>query len=158
MGYVAVRGGAAAIEKSEKFSLVRSAGGASGLITTEQIREQLYFAVDRVMGEGSLYAPDLAALAFKQALTPTGILMPNTGHAGMGYVIQAAVRSLYARQQGKRFVARPNRVDLESLKDLIEAGKVDDAIRRGRSPSRPVPKIRTCARRSRTPSPSRVAA
>jgi alpha-D-ribose 1-methylphosphonate 5-triphosphate synthase subunit PhnI len=67
MGYVAVRGGAAAIENSEKFSLVRRAGGASGLLTAEQIREQLYFAVDRVMGEGSLYAPDLAALAFKQA-------------------------------------------------------------------------------------------
>ena len=67
MGYVAVRGGAAAIENSEKFSLVRRAGGASALLTPEQIREQLYFAVDRVMGEGSLYAPDLAALAFKQA-------------------------------------------------------------------------------------------
>jgi alpha-D-ribose 1-methylphosphonate 5-triphosphate synthase subunit PhnI len=67
MGYVAVRGGAAAIENAEKFSLVRRVGGASDLLRPEQIREQLYFAVDRVMGEGSLYAPDLAALAFKQA-------------------------------------------------------------------------------------------
>jgi len=67
MGYVAVRGGAAAIENAEKFSLVRRAGGSSTLLNPEQIKEQLYFAVDRVMGEGSLYAPDLAALAFKQA-------------------------------------------------------------------------------------------
>jgi alpha-D-ribose 1-methylphosphonate 5-triphosphate synthase subunit PhnI len=37
-----------------------------GLATT-QIREQLGRAVDRVMGEGSLYDPDLAALAIKQA-------------------------------------------------------------------------------------------
>jgi alpha-D-ribose 1-methylphosphonate 5-triphosphate synthase subunit PhnI len=62
MGYVAVKGGAAAIENAEKFSLARRAGGASALLKPEQIREQLHFAVDRVMGEGSLYAPDLAAL------------------------------------------------------------------------------------------------
>jgi alpha-D-ribose 1-methylphosphonate 5-triphosphate synthase subunit PhnI len=71
MGYVAVRGGAAAIENAEKFSLVRRAGGTSALLTPGQIREQLHFAVDRVMGEGSLYAPDLAALAFKQAAGDT---------------------------------------------------------------------------------------
>jgi alpha-D-ribose 1-methylphosphonate 5-triphosphate synthase subunit PhnI len=67
MGYVAVKGGAAAIERAEGFSLVRRAGGASALLTPGQIREQLHLAVDRVMGEGSLYAPELAALAFKQA-------------------------------------------------------------------------------------------
>ena len=33
----------------------------------DQIREQLGRAIDRVMGEGSLYDPDLAALAIKQA-------------------------------------------------------------------------------------------
>jgi alpha-D-ribose 1-methylphosphonate 5-triphosphate synthase subunit PhnI len=71
MGYVAVKGGAAAIENAERFSLVRRAGGASALLKPEQIREQLHFAVDRVMGEGSLYAPDLAALAFKQAAGDT---------------------------------------------------------------------------------------
>jgi alpha-D-ribose 1-methylphosphonate 5-triphosphate synthase subunit PhnI len=71
MGYVAVKGGAAAIENAEKFSLLRRAGGASALLKPEQIREQLHFAVDRVMGEGSLYAPDLAALAFKQAAGDT---------------------------------------------------------------------------------------
>jgi alpha-D-ribose 1-methylphosphonate 5-triphosphate synthase subunit PhnI len=71
MGYVAVRGGAAAIENAEAFSLVRRAGGSSALLTPGQIREQLHFAVDRVMGEGSLYAPDLAALAFKQAAGDT---------------------------------------------------------------------------------------
>jgi alpha-D-ribose 1-methylphosphonate 5-triphosphate synthase subunit PhnI len=71
MGYVAVRGGAAAIENAETFALVRRAGGVSQLLAPEQIREQLHLAVDRVMGEGSLYAPDLAALAFKQAAGDT---------------------------------------------------------------------------------------
>jgi alpha-D-ribose 1-methylphosphonate 5-triphosphate synthase subunit PhnI len=36
-------------------------------ISTDQIREQLTLAVNRVMAEGSLYDPDLAALAIKQA-------------------------------------------------------------------------------------------
>jgi alpha-D-ribose 1-methylphosphonate 5-triphosphate synthase subunit PhnI len=71
MGYVAVKGGEAAIENAEKFSLIRRAGGASETLTAEQIQEQLHFAVDRVMGEGSLYAPGLAALAFKQAAGDT---------------------------------------------------------------------------------------
>ncbi len=71
MGYVAVKGGAAAIENAEKFSLIRRSGGKSASLTSEQIKEQLHFAVDRVMGEGSLYAPELAALAFKQAAGDT---------------------------------------------------------------------------------------
>ena len=71
MGYIAVKGGAAAIENADKFSLVRRADGVSTLLKPEQIREQLHLAVDRVMGEGALYAPDLAALAFKQAAGDT---------------------------------------------------------------------------------------
>jgi alpha-D-ribose 1-methylphosphonate 5-triphosphate synthase subunit PhnI len=71
MGYVAVKGGEAAIENAESYLRLNRAGGASDPIGPEQIREQLHFAVDRVMGEGSLYAPDLAALAFKQAAGDT---------------------------------------------------------------------------------------
>ena len=36
-------------------------------ISLEQIRQQLYLSVDRVMSGGSLYDPHLAALAVKQA-------------------------------------------------------------------------------------------
>ncbi|WP_419659155.1 PhnI: phopsphonate metabolism protein, predicted C-P lyase subunit [Desulfosarcina variabilis str. Montpellier] len=71
MGYVAVKGGAAAIGNAEQFCLIRRAGGCSNLLEIEQIREQLHLAVDRVMGEGSIYAPDLAALAIKQAAGDT---------------------------------------------------------------------------------------
>jgi alpha-D-ribose 1-methylphosphonate 5-triphosphate synthase subunit PhnI len=67
MGYVAVKGGENAIARAEQYLKLERTGGASTLLKPEQIREQLHFAVDRVMGEGSLYAPDLAALAFKQA-------------------------------------------------------------------------------------------
>lgn len=71
MGYVAVKGGQAAIANAERALLLQRTGGASELLRPEQIRDQLAFAVDRVMGEGSLYAPDLAALAFKQAAGDT---------------------------------------------------------------------------------------
>jgi len=37
----------------------------------DQIQAQLYLLVDRVMGEGALYAPDLAALAVKQSAGDT---------------------------------------------------------------------------------------
>jgi alpha-D-ribose 1-methylphosphonate 5-triphosphate synthase subunit PhnI len=71
MGYIAVKGGEAAIENAENNLRLNRAGGPSARIAPDQIREQLHFAVDRVMSEGSLYAPELAALAFKQAAGDT---------------------------------------------------------------------------------------
>jgi alpha-D-ribose 1-methylphosphonate 5-triphosphate synthase subunit PhnI len=66
--YVAVKGGAAAIESSWRL-LETQRRGDTGIaaLTVAQIRAQLSLAVDRVMSEGSLYDPELAALAIKQA-------------------------------------------------------------------------------------------
>jgi alpha-D-ribose 1-methylphosphonate 5-triphosphate synthase subunit PhnI len=66
--YVAVKGGEQAIEAAHKL-LAKERRGDPAIpeITPEQIREQLSIAVNRVMAEGSLYDPDLAALAIKQA-------------------------------------------------------------------------------------------
>lgn len=66
--YVAVKGGEAAISNAHRLLAVRRRGDRDvpGL-TLEQIAGQLSLAVDRVMGEGSLYDPELAALAIKQA-------------------------------------------------------------------------------------------
>ncbi|HUH83375.1 MAG TPA: carbon-phosphorus lyase complex subunit PhnI [Stellaceae bacterium] len=66
--YVAVKGGEAAIDAAHGL-LAEERRGDSALpeITPAQIREQLSLAVDRVMAEGALYDPDLAALAVKQA-------------------------------------------------------------------------------------------
>ncbi|MCD6272078.1 MAG: carbon-phosphorus lyase complex subunit PhnI [Deltaproteobacteria bacterium] len=66
MGYVGVKGGEEAIKNANKFLAFERIKNESNPIEIEQIKEQLYFCVDRVMGEGALYAPDLAALAIKQ--------------------------------------------------------------------------------------------
>ena len=66
--YVAVKGGEAAIAAAHTLLAQERRGDpAVPELSTEQIREQLTLAVDRVMSEGSLYDRDLAALAVKQA-------------------------------------------------------------------------------------------
>ncbi|MFW6022592.1 MAG: carbon-phosphorus lyase complex subunit PhnI [Halanaerobiaceae bacterium] len=67
MGYVAVKGGINAVNNSEKLVNYYRVKGKSEPIEVEQIHDQLRFAVDRAMSEGSIYAPELAALAVKQA-------------------------------------------------------------------------------------------
>jgi alpha-D-ribose 1-methylphosphonate 5-triphosphate synthase subunit PhnI len=68
MAYVAVKGGERAIDNAHAWLAAARRGDPSvGEIGTGQIAEQLGRAVDRVMAEGSLYDPELAALAIKQA-------------------------------------------------------------------------------------------
>ena len=71
MGYIAVKGGKDAIENAEKYLGFQRLKGDSDDLSIGQIKDQLYLAVDRIMSEGSLYAPELAALAFKQAAGDT---------------------------------------------------------------------------------------
>ncbi|MBC2836864.1 carbon-phosphorus lyase complex subunit PhnI [Paragemmobacter straminiformis] len=66
--YVAVKGGERAIDNAHAFLAEERRGDpAVAELSTAQIREQLRLSVNRVMAEGSLYDPDLAALAIKQA-------------------------------------------------------------------------------------------
>src|SRR3546814_21039259 len=66
--YVAVKGGETAIGNAHAL-LAEDRRGDPALpeLSVAQIREQLSGSVDRVMTEGSVYDPDLAALALKQA-------------------------------------------------------------------------------------------
>lgn len=66
--YVAVKGGEKAIDHAHRL-LAHKRRGDHGVpeLSVKQIQEQLPLAVSRVMTEGSLYAPQLAALAIKQA-------------------------------------------------------------------------------------------
>lgn len=66
--YVAVKGGERAIDNAHAWLAEERRGDpAVPDLTVAQIREQMRLAVNRVMAEGSLYDPDLAALAIKQA-------------------------------------------------------------------------------------------
>ncbi len=66
--YVTVKGGERAIDAAHAW-LAEERRGDTGIaeLSVAQIRAQLKLAVNRVMIEGSLYDPDLAALAIKQA-------------------------------------------------------------------------------------------
>jgi alpha-D-ribose 1-methylphosphonate 5-triphosphate synthase subunit PhnI len=66
--YVAVKGGERAIDNAHAFLAEERRGDpAVAELSVAQIREQLRLAVNRVMAEGSLFDPDLAALAIKQS-------------------------------------------------------------------------------------------
>jgi len=71
MGYVAIKGGEAAIREAARLLdfLRARAGGAP--LAVGAIRDQLHFLTGRVISEGGLYDPDLAALALKQAAGDT---------------------------------------------------------------------------------------
>src|SRR5690606_21354780 len=66
--YVAVKGGEKAIDNAHALLAAKRRGDVSvPELSVEQIRQQMPLAVSRVMSEGSLYDPQLAALAVKQA-------------------------------------------------------------------------------------------
>jgi len=66
--YVAVKGGETAILNSYRLLAEQRRGDqAVPELSVAQIRQQMKLAVDRVMTEGSVYDPELAALAIKQA-------------------------------------------------------------------------------------------
>jgi len=67
---------------------------------------------------------------YRRVLKPGGTLMPNSGHAGMGYVFKASVLSLFVHQQERPFVSTPNQDDLITLKELVESGRVTPVIDR----------------------------
>jgi NADPH:quinone reductase-like Zn-dependent oxidoreductase len=66
----------------------------------------------------------------RRALTPGGIHIPNSGHAGMGYFVRALVRSAFVHQQGRPFLSNPNREDWGTLQELIATGKLTPVIDR----------------------------
>jgi alpha-D-ribose 1-methylphosphonate 5-triphosphate synthase subunit PhnI len=66
VGYVAAKGGLQAILAAEELVRRKRDDGPSAPLATDQITDRLRLAVDRVMGEGGLWAPELAARALRQ--------------------------------------------------------------------------------------------
>lgn len=65
-----------------------------------------------------------------RVLTPQGLIVPNSGHGGMGYVFKAFLLSPFLRQLGSMYLAVPNGKDLTELKEWLETGKVKPVIDR----------------------------
>lgn len=65
-----------------------------------------------------------------RVLSSSGIMVSNTGHGGMGYVFKAMLRSIFTRRQGRLFVCKSNRPDLEFLKDHLESKNITPVIDR----------------------------
>jgi alpha-D-ribose 1-methylphosphonate 5-triphosphate synthase subunit PhnI len=100
--YVAAKGGERAIASAHRYLAHERRGDpAVPELTVAQIRAQMTILVDRVMAEGSLYDPDLAALALKQArgdvveaiflLRAYRTTLPRFGHAEPVDTAQMAV-------------------------------------------------------------------
>jgi NADPH:quinone reductase-like Zn-dependent oxidoreductase len=68
--------------------------------------------------------------ATRRVLTPNGLHVPSSGHAGMGWIVAAALTAVFVRQQGSPFVAATNSESLLALNELIEAGEVTPVIDR----------------------------
>lgn len=66
----------------------------------------------------------------RRALTPQGLIIPNSGHGGMTYVFKAFLLAAVMRQQGKPLMTKNNDKDLIYLKGLIEAGQITPVIDR----------------------------
>jgi NADPH:quinone reductase-like Zn-dependent oxidoreductase len=65
-----------------------------------------------------------------RVLTPQGLIIPNSGHGGMGYVFKAFLLSPFLRQLGSMYLAEPNGKELAQLKEWIKTGKVKPFIDR----------------------------
>src|SRR3546814_3637652 len=89
--YVAVKGGEQAIDNAHALLAKKRRGDVSEPeLSVAQIRHQMPLAVARVMGEGSLFDEELAALAIKQS---AGDLLRSEEHTSE---LQSIMRSSYA--------------------------------------------------------------
>lgn len=73
--------------------------------------------------------------AVRRVLTPTGILIPNSGRGGrwlgpLGRIAKARVLSGFTRQRLKPFLSVEKRQDLLTLADLLATGQVTPVIDR----------------------------
>lgn len=66
MGYVAIKGGRDAIEGAQTVSEFLRANASDAPLSLDTIERQLRLLVSRIVSEGGLYHPRLAALAIKQ--------------------------------------------------------------------------------------------
>ena len=155
--YVAVKGGEAAIANAHRLLADRRRGDRTvPALQLEQIVAQLALGVDRVMGEGSLYDTELAALAIAQArgdmieaiflvrayrttLPRFGVTQPiDTAHMQIERRISATYKDLPGGQLlGPTFDYTHRLLDPE----IANGGEVPEAARRDADDVATVPRV-----------------
>jgi len=66
--------------------------------------------------------------ACRRVLAPNGKHIPNSGNAGIPYIIKARLVAMFVKQQDNGYLATAKPGDLTELRDLIEAGKVTPVV------------------------------
>ena len=135
MAYVAVKGGERAIRNAHTWLAEERRGDpAVPELALDQIREQLGRAIDRVMAEGSLYDPDLAALAIKQAqgdlVEAIFLLRAAKAHAfirGRAYVTPDDIKALGLDVLRHRVILT-YRADAEGVGPDALLGRIFEAV------------------------------
>ena len=64
----------------------------------------------------------------KKVLTHEGMIIPNSGHGGMKYVIKAFALAPFSRKIGGMKIADPNSRDFNVLRDLLESVKIAPVV------------------------------
>jgi NADPH:quinone reductase-like Zn-dependent oxidoreductase len=115
-----------AVCSGKNAELVRSLGADQVIDYAQEDFTRGEERYDLIMDQVGNHKPS----RLRRVLAPEGRIQPNTGHGGMSYVVRSLVLSLFMRQHGKLFVTSPNREDLTTIKDLVEAGKIRPVIDR----------------------------
>jgi NADPH:quinone reductase-like Zn-dependent oxidoreductase len=68
--------------------------------------------------------------AMTKVLDRAGLILPNSGHSGMIYVVKAFVLASISKKIGGMKVANLNGQDINFLKDLLAAGKIKPVVDR----------------------------
>ncbi|MDJ0791108.1 MAG: NAD(P)-dependent alcohol dehydrogenase [Acidimicrobiia bacterium] len=72
----------------------------------------------------------------RSVLTPDGLLLANGAAAptgwfgGLGHPLKVTVSSVFSKQQGRAFLSRENKEDLDTLRELVATGKITPVIDR----------------------------
>jgi len=66
----------------------------------------------------------------KRILADDGLIMPNSGHGGMAYVIKAFARAPFDKRIGTMKIADLKKGDLKVIKDLIDKGQLKPHVDR----------------------------
>jgi NADPH:quinone reductase-like Zn-dependent oxidoreductase len=111
---------------TKSLDLVRSIGADHVIDYTQEDFTQSGHKYDLIFQLAGTRSPSEC----RRALSPEGTLVLSSGESDgrwigpVGRIIRAALLSPFVRQKLANFTVKPNKEDLQFLKQLIEAGKL----------------------------------